>query len=59
MLRVEEEILTVALLADWVTGDVTDTDSLKAVIVDSKIPTVDVFCAASEATNTAAENNTP
>lgn len=58
MLHVEEEILTVVLPADGVTGDVTGTESLKSVVLERKTLTVDVSCDATEATTTAAGNNT-
>lgn len=57
MLRVEEEILTVALPADGVTGDVTDTELLESIVAVGKTLTVELSCDATEATTTAAGNN--
>lgn len=67
MLCVEEELLAIVLLTDWVilvmafsvTVDVTDSEALKSIKVVGKIVTVDVSCPVREATTRAAGNNRP
>lgn len=67
MLRVEEELLAIVLLADWVilvvafsvTGDVADSDLLKSVKAVGEVLNVDVSCCVWQATTRAAGNNRP